>query len=145
MNFVKSAKHILPAGEYFIGDVCYFLQDTIYEKIWDKVYSCNEGCFVKKDGAGFGTCNVESGNGVYHGSNKFRYEVDNFNIGIVSAKFGDKKKFTGCGTFHLFELPVTFTKKDGVIVFESGDWSLKIDTNDNEEISSDDTGYDSWS
>ena len=144
--FKKTGDAILPAGEYFVGDVCYFLQDSLIKDVWSKKFDSNEGCYVRDDGIGFVVTIPFDGNGLYEGSNKFLYDVETNNLGVVPVTLGDKSKFTGCGTFHKFDQPVTVTVgDDGIVTVQSGDWFLEIDTSERESIDSDDPGYDSWS
>jgi len=145
-HFVKNASNVLPAGEYFIGDICYFLQDHL-TGVWSTDYEKCDGLYTNDSGYGFGVVKPYSGNGIYMGSNRFSYDVDDENLGIVAKSLGDLDKYTGCGTFHKFVAPVTMTWLDGIVTFKSDSWSMNINTNHNEDIDSSDDmdGYDSWS
>jgi hypothetical protein len=145
-TFNKTYDTILPAGEYFVGDVCYFLQDSVMKEVWSNMFNNSDGCFVRDDGYKFIITKPFAGNGFYTGSNKFIYDVDDDNLGIVPVIMGDYSKFTGCGTFHKFNKPVSvFISEHGVISIKSDKWNLDIDTTDAGSIDTDDTGYDSWS
>lgn len=142
-TFKKAHDSVLPAGDYYVGDVSYFLQDPVLNGVLSGAFS--DGCFVNEAGVGFAVVNPAAGSGLYKGSNKFLYEFDYGGFGLVPSCLGTQKKFTGCGTFHTFTEPVSFyLSDDGIITLKSGDWFLDIDTNDVESIYSDDEGYDSW-
>jgi hypothetical protein len=142
MAFVKNSSNVLNAGNYYIGDLCYFLPDPILDEVSS---SCDSDMFINPNGDGFGLVRPYSGNGLYMGSNHFEYDVDEDNLGIVACSIGDRRKFTGCGTFHKFKEPVVMNWTSGVLSIKSGTYSLLIDTNDKREICTDDDGYDSWS
>jgi len=140
--FNSAFDNVLPAGTYFIGDICNFLQDAFIENAWTN----SDGCFVGTDGTSFAVTKPRSGNGLYTGSNKFTYDIETNAIGVIPTTLGDQSKFTGCGTFHKFNDAVSVSlSPDGIFTVKSGDWRLVIDTNDCESVNSDDTGYDSWS
>ena len=144
-TFNKTYDAILPAGTYFVGDVCYFLQDSLMKDVWSSKFNYSSGCFTRADGAGFAITKPHAGNGFYAGSNRFIYDVEEDNLGVVPVSMGDKSKFTGCGTFHDFKEPVSVSvDDDGLVTIKSGDWVLEIDTSESESIHSEDTGYDSW-
>ena len=144
-TFNKTYDAVLPAGTYFVGDVCYFLQDSLMKDVWSSKFNNSSGCFTQADGSGFVVTKPFDGNGLYTGSNRFIYDVEMENLGVVPVSMGDKSKFTGCGTFHKFKEPVSVSvDDDGVITIKSGDWVLEIDTSESESIHSEDTGYDSW-
>ena len=144
-HFMKDVTNVLPPGEYFIGDLCYFLNDPIVD-VWSFDFKKNDGVFTTDNGLGFGVIKPYSGNGIYIGSNRFSYDVEDMNLGIASTTFGDTSKYNGCGTFHKFNKPVIMDWVEGVIYFKSDKWTMNIDTNHNDALDSDDMdGYDSWS
>lgn len=82
--------HFLPAGEYYVGDLCYVFPDR-----WDEVCSlvidketsaCKEGLFTLEDGTQFVMFNTKYGDGTYCDLDGNRYGVDAGNIGIVATK-----------------------------------------------------------
>jgi hypothetical protein len=131
---------LLP-GNYYIGDISYFLQDSIINKIHfkqDNIY------FNGDNKKGLVVIKPSYGNGLYEGSDNFIYDIEENNIGIVHVSLGKKSKFTGCGTFHSFVNPVRVTIANHIFIVESGLWNLNINMNDCYNIPSDDEGYDSW-
>lgn len=141
--FNKTYDAVLPAGEYFIGDLSYFLQDSV-DKVWEQEFDKSDGCFITEDGQGFAVTKPLGGNGLYTGSNDVIYDVEEDNLGIVPADFGDRSKYTGCGSFHTFTAPVSVSISDeGLLLISSGDWHLEIDTSDCCSDYEEDDGYDS--
>ena len=75
----------VPKGEYYHGDLCYDLKNSIYDKIWCGKFNCEMGVYRRKsDGAVFGMFDTE-GDGCWkeHYGNK-EYCVDAGNLGIAS-------------------------------------------------------------
>ena len=78
----------MPAGMYYIGDLCYVLGDE-----WGECcelffagrtdHCCNEGEFTLKDGRRFACFNTAYGDGEYYDGNGNRYSVDSGSIGCV--------------------------------------------------------------
>lgn len=142
-TFKKTLDSILPPGDYYLGDVSYFLQDSLMKGVLSGAFG--DGCFVDESGVGFAVVNPTAGPGLYKGSDKHSYEFEDGGFGLVPTSLGNIKKYTGSGTFHTFTEPVSFyLDDDGIITVKSGDWFLDIDTNSVESIYSDDEGYDSW-
>lgn len=116
----------LPAGKYWIGDLCYVLRDQ-----WDEVCSltisgndCLEGVFTLADGTSFGTLNTAHGDGEYLDLSRARhYPVDSGTIGCVLADKVDDKLSGG----HVLDIPYEFEPRrdGGYLIFG---WVV-IDTN----------------
>jgi hypothetical protein len=141
--FKKTYDAVLPAGDYFIGDISYFLHDSL-DLVWKNTFRCGDGCFVTDEGHGFVVTKPIAGNGFYMGSNNVIYDVTEENIGVVPVAFGDSNKYTGCGTFHSFDNPVSvYISKRGLLSISSGNWILDIDTSDCGSDDSEEDGYDS--
>ena len=78
----------LPAGRYWIGDLCYVMHDC-----WDEVcdllfegrndHGCNQGTFQLKDGRRFAIYNTQYGDGEYPDNNGWKYCVDSGSIGCI--------------------------------------------------------------
>lgn len=118
--------HILPAGRYYIGDLCYAMKDTIYHDVFgdtaysDGYYIINDGCFL--------VAGTAYGDGAYKGSNNFEYGVDAGILGIASMGVCNPESDVSGGTLHTFTRPVECTFKDGCFAFHSGRFHLTIDT-----------------
>ena len=76
----------MPAGVYYVGDLCYVMTD----KEWDEVCGitisgsvCLEGEFQLKDGRRFTMYGTEWGDGVYRDQHGSEYSVDSGTIGCI--------------------------------------------------------------
>lgn len=80
--------YTMPAGQYYVGDLCYVLGDC-----WDEVCSliidgnnCLDGVFTLKDGTRFAIFSTAYGDGEYVDLDGLRYPVDAGSIGCVLVK-----------------------------------------------------------
>lgn len=76
---------MMPAGNYYVGDLCYVLHDE-----WDEVCaltikgnSCLDGEFNLKDGRRFATYGTKWGDGQYRDNHGKKYSVDAGLIGCI--------------------------------------------------------------
>ena len=113
----------MPAGQYYIGDLCYVMHDE-----WDEVcelffagrndYGCNQGKFKLKDGREFVSFNTMYGDGSYFDKLGYRYDVDAGLIGCIAVD-NIKEPLPEASGFRL----VTFTDEfecdaeDGILFF----------------------------
>ena len=73
----------LPAGRYYIGDLCY-----IKTLDWDdllKVSNFEDGAFTLSDGRDFVIMGTAYGDGTYYDNENREYGVDSGTIGIISV------------------------------------------------------------
>lgn len=101
-------KFTVPAGTYYIGDLCHVLDDDVYENIWGSKFNYKNGLFVtNKDDKEeyFGMHGTADGDGVFYGDNK-EFSVDAGHIGIASASLCTKPGFEEF--YYTFNHPVTF-------------------------------------
>lgn len=80
---------MMPAGKYYIGDLCYVMTD----EEWDEFCSlttngneCIDGEFTFKDGRRFATYGTKWGDGEYSDQYGNRYSVDAGLIGCIQVK-----------------------------------------------------------
>lgn len=132
-TFKPIKERTFPAGKYYVGDICYALDDATYDTAFgghhyeDGFYSCKDGEFM--------VAGTAYGDGSYPATNGKSYAVDAGVIGIVSEGLIDKNSGSLCGGhIHTFKQPVTATFKGGVFKFSSQGHSFTIDTagNDND-------------
>jgi hypothetical protein len=128
-KFDSNLKQTLPAGKYWIGDICYCLPEEIYDNIFGGVGGYDGGFYTHKDGGFFMVDSTAYGDGCYEGSDGFGYGVDAGIIGIVSEKLIDmtNEALYG-GKIHTFDKPVTCKFKGGKFTFEAGYHWLEINT-----------------
>ena len=88
---------VLPAGRYYVGDLCYVLGDR-----WDEVCSrvingdnCRDGVFTLEDGTQFAMMTTCYGDGQYEDNIGRRYSVDSGSIGCVLASKCDSDSYSG--------------------------------------------------
>jgi hypothetical protein len=116
----------LPAGRYYIGDICYAMKESVYNEVFgDKLYA--NGHYTTEDGV-FVVSGTAYGDGSYKGTNGFEYGVDAGIIGIASMGVCNAEAELYGGTLHTFTEPVKCNFKYGIFNFTSGDWNLEIDT-----------------
>jgi hypothetical protein len=116
----------LPPGTYYIGDLCYALDDKVYDKIFGDVGGYANGMYQKSLQEFFLVDSTAIGDGEYQGTDGKQYAVDAGIIGITPIscmlKSGDG------GHVHTFHHKVSVDFKDGVFEFFSLDKYLTIDT-----------------
>jgi len=84
-------KSIFGKGTYFIGDICYALDENIYDYIWGKKYEYENGEF-KVGKSKFVVASTAYGDGCYEGTDGCEYGVDAGVIGIVPEVLWDEKR-----------------------------------------------------
>ena len=129
-------------GTYFIGDICYCLNDDEYDNIWGKQYNYKNGVY-----GFFAVGGTAYGDGEYYGG-RWVFPVDAGVIGVVDMNHSKESRSTlengnyGCVldiTNHLtFEYD-----KSGIFSFEYDGHSLTIDTQE-EEDEEDEWEEDEW-
>lgn len=115
----------MPAGKYYIGDLCYVLHDS-----WDQFcditisdHSCLSGEFNFKDGRRFASFTTKWGDGSYEDQYAREYGVDAGLIGCISVNDIDeelKSMAIGVGPrfggqIHVFDQPFDCYSRDGKI------------------------------
>ena len=77
---------MMPAGKYYIGDLCYVMADDEWLDICDITIQGTrvlEGEFQLKDGRRFAMYSTAYGDGTYHDHYGFSYSVDSGSIGCI--------------------------------------------------------------
>jgi hypothetical protein len=116
-------KHTFPPGKYYIGDLCYALQEDIYDRVFggqgydEGLYSSELGSFMM-----YGT----GGDGEFKGSDGYGYPVDAGLIGIASLACCNPEKDVYGGKVFTFDKPVECSFNDTAFTFYSGDFYLRI-------------------
>jgi hypothetical protein len=108
-------------GKYFIGDICYALDDKIYDKIWGEQNKYENGCFeIKSLNSKFAVASTYYGDGSYKGSDGNIYGVDAGVIGVVpSTLFGKDKTLDGGKVINV--------KKELKFIADNGKFTFIID------------------
>lgn len=79
----------MPAGEYYIGDLCYVMSDEEWAEFCSITidgHTCIDGEFQLKDGRRFATYGTAYGDGVYSDQHGNSYSVDAGLIGCILVK-----------------------------------------------------------
>jgi hypothetical protein len=123
----KATKTVtLPPGEYYIGDLCYALDDTIYENVFGS-NDYESGLYTQTStNRSFFVDNTAYGDGAYEGSDGKEYCVDAGIIGICNKSLMCQDG--GGGHIHKFSDPVKCDFYRGVFTFNSGKKFLRINT-----------------
>ena len=126
---------MMPAGKYYIGDICYVMSDD-----WDEVCDLTikdskviNGEFEMKDGRRFAMYSTKYGDGLYRSNMGTKHAVDSGTIGCILVddiidipKFEVEDKL---GTVVTIDRSFGTGERDGLIVFgdiiintESDEW-----------------------
>jgi hypothetical protein len=129
INFVQTrgCKHgVLPAGEYYIGDLCYGMADEVYDVVWGNTFGYTSGLYETPSRSHIFAMGSTGGDGSFPGSDGNEYSVDAGIIGIMSTNLlkGTKEEFLSGSRFggppariHTFEYPVTFQFDEQRLIF----------------------------
>jgi hypothetical protein len=82
-------KSIFGKGRYFIGDICYALDENVYHKIWGDKFQFEDGEYLVGK-TKFAVAGTAYGDGSYKGTDGIDYWVDAGCIGIVPEILWDK-------------------------------------------------------
>lgn len=135
---------VLPAGEYYIGDLCYGMADEVYDVVWGNTFGYTSGLYETPSRSHIFAMGSTHGDGGFPGSDGNEYSVDAGIIGIMSMNLlkGTKEEFLKDGwfrgppaRFHTFEYPVTFQFDEERLIFRfiSDDKHLVIRSADDED------------
>ena len=115
---------MMPAGRYYIGDLCYVMHPEWDEfcKITTSWYGCLEGEFTLADGRRFATYGTAWGDGEYCDENGRKYSVDAGLIGCIlvdDIRDDSHTDLEHLGNIVEFNTPFYTGNQDGVIQFGS--------------------------
>lgn len=121
----------LPAGKYFIGDLCYVLEaDDEWDEVCDLTISGNknlDGEFILKDGRRFAMYGTAYGDGVYDDNYGNSYPVDSGTIGCIlmsDIPTIDEERASKMGAIVEFHGEFTTFVQGGTLAFGH----IRIDT-----------------
>lgn len=131
-------KNMMPAGTYFIGDLCYVMHGE-WDEFCDltiKGNDCLDGVFNLADGRRFATYGTAYGDGVYRDNSGGSYSVDAGLIGCIlltDIDMSDSANIASSelGRIYTFDAPFETSENNGVISF--GDISINTDYDDSIE------------
>lgn len=125
----------MPAGEYYIGDLCYVIDDEVWDEVVDCIYPSHTaeavGKFTLKDGREFVIFSTAYGDGVYSDNRgNSKYGVDSGTIGCINLK--DIPNVTNPGSdghIHRFDTAFDCDESNGILRFGH----IVINTSDEED------------
>jgi hypothetical protein len=138
---------MMPAGKYYIGDLCYVMSDD-----WDEVCDLTikdckviNGEFEMKDGRRFAMYSTKYGDGLYRSNIGTKHAVDSGTIGcILVDDIIDIPKFEvdgKLGTVVTINRSFSTAERDGLIVFgdviintDSDEWYDDLDEEEYSEV-----------
>lgn len=125
-TFAPKRIHTFPPGKYYIGDLCYVLDDKLYENVFGG-QEYEDGLYTQKGGKYFFmVAGTSWGDGTYEGSDGKEFCVDAGIIGICPESL--MAKDDGGGHMYDFKEPVKCEFKRGHFIFISGGGSFEIET-----------------
>jgi hypothetical protein len=125
---------MMPAGKYYIGDLCYVMSDDWDEVCELTIKDCKviNGEFEMKDGRRFAMYSTKYGDGLYRSNIGTKHAVDSGTIGcILVDNIIDIPKFEvdgKLGTVVTIDRSFSTAERDGLIVF--GDVIINTDSDD---------------
>lgn len=116
----------MPAGNYYIGDLCYVMTDTEWNEVCETMFkgteSGNYGEFELSDGRKYAIYHTAYGDGSYSSNIDTRHCVDSGTIGciLVDDIRADKyENLSDLGAFREFKTEFVTGEDNGVIQFGS--------------------------
>lgn len=107
----------MPAGRYYIGDLCYVMNDVEWEEFCSltiKGNQCIDGEFTMKDGRRFATYSTRWGDGLYQDQHRREYSVDSGSIGCILVADIKAEKYNDIEELgNISEFGVEFTTSGG--------------------------------
>jgi hypothetical protein len=130
---LKTVQQQFPAGTYYVGDLCYVMNDR-WDEICDQIISDRnrgDGEFKLRDGIRFASYGTRWGDGCYQDQNRRMYGVDAGIIGCIATKdididirgeYEEGERFGG--QIIKFDRPFTTSSRNGMIIIGH----IEIDT-----------------
>jgi hypothetical protein len=130
----------MPAGKYYIGDLCYVMNDDEWSECVDLFFPPNEqgfpggaeGEFTLKDGRRFASFGTAYGDGTYRSSINTFHSVDSGSIGCIRVEDIRANKYEDIETLGAiveFDQPFEVSADQGLLIFGN----VEIETADDDE------------
>lgn len=133
MTKEKVEARLKSAEGFYVGDICYVLEDRVYDEVWGKHSNYADGVHTDdKSGHSFAVASTAYGDGCYLDNDGHDYPVDAGVIGIVPLELVLKKNSAfQLGRVVLGAGTAEFIAEGGIIkaVFPNGE-AFSIDTNE---------------
>lgn len=117
---------LMPAGHYYIGDLCYVMNDDEWDQCVNLFFppgeseSGRDGEFVLKDGRRFASFGTAYGDGIYRSNIGTSHSVDSGSIGCIRQQDILTNKYPyieSLGAFVTFASDFSVSEQNGVIQF----------------------------
>jgi hypothetical protein len=115
---------MMPAGKYYIGDLCYVMADEEWREICNIIIKephILDGEFELPDGRRFAIYSTAYGDGTYHDQHGHAYSVDAGSIGCIrldDIKYVDNfDQFLDLGAIQEFAEPFVTGSQGGQLQF----------------------------
>lgn len=109
----------LEPGKYWIGDLCYVLNDDEWDEVCDQIHYRPIDTVLLKNGKVLYVMSTAYGDGVYQSNTEKLYAVDSGTIGII--RYSDLSKFADTDeSGHVYESDLDFEldrEQKGVLIF----------------------------
>lgn len=124
MDTLIKVSYIYPAGKYYVGDLCYALEDSVYTNVWGGQHKYKMGSYLIESNGKQGMFSVNRtlyGDGLYYDENSdMEFMVDAGIIGILPYDLCDPNEIKNgmINGGHIIEssTEVEFDSNDGYFV-----------------------------
>ena len=130
---------MLPAGEYFVGDLCYVLSDR-WEEVCKEFFAApvDNEYFTLQDGIRFAMFETAYGDGGHYDQHGKEYGVDSGTLGcVLISDIKDtnitREKLLRLGNVIQFTNEFSVSSIEGVISFGAEEELIRIDTDTQED------------
>ena len=116
----------MPAGRYYIGDLCYVMHDAwdeccdLFFPPGDNIGRGKEGEFTLKDGRRFASFGTAYGDGTYRSNIGTSHSVDSGSIGCIRVediRDNTYEDIESLGAIVEFDQPFEVSEDQGLLVF----------------------------
>lgn len=107
---------MMPAGKYYVGDLCYVMTDAEWDAFCDLTIdrmNCLDGEFTMPDGRKFATYSTQYGDGCYADQFGNQYGVDAGLIGCIRVEDINPEKLDGVSEGAVHEFGTDFVTGGG--------------------------------
>ena len=119
-------------GKIYVGDICYALDDEIYDKFWGDEHGYAQGVFDYNNSK-FAVGYTAYGDGEWDGSDGHTYFADAANIGIVPGELiGDNKDGLNDGCRLIEASEATFKSQNGEFWITINNETIYINTREDD-------------
>ena len=135
-----------PAGEYYIGDLCYVMHaewSEVCDLTFADAYDMVEGDLSLADGRRIFLASTAYGDGTYNDNKGNYYPVDSGTIGIIAVQDisdADRENISS-GAVHTFENAFSITAQNGLFNIGGVEIDTAYEEDDEDEYDYEDDEY----